>query len=268
MTAMPRIALTFLLVLLTAHPARAAAFDHGPWKELLQSHVVELRGGQATQVDYAGIRRDGSQLARYLAATSAVSRAEFDRWPAPEQLAFLINAYNAWTVELIVRADPKIASIRDLGSLLQSPWKKRFIPLLGETRSLDEIEHELIRGSGRYREPRIHFAVNCASVGCPALRREPYVAARLDSQLEDATRQFIGDRTRNRVSGESLQVSSIFKWYREDFETGWRDARRLGAFLALYGAALGLDEAQRRRLVAGDMSISFLDYDWRLNRVP
>jgi hypothetical protein len=268
MTAMVRIALACLLVVLAAHPLRALALDHGPWDELLQRHVVELRGGQATQVDYAGMSRDRSTLGRYLAATSAVSRTEFDRWPEPEQLAFLINAYNAWTVELILRGDPAIASIRELGSLLRSPWKRRFIPLLGETRSLDDIEHGLIRGSGRYREPRIHFAVNCASIGCPALRREAYVAARLEEQLEDAARQFIGDRTRNRVMGEAVQVSSIFKWYREDFETGWRGARHLGEFLALYGTALGLDEAGRRRLVAGDLGISFLDYDWRLNRVP
>jgi hypothetical protein len=268
MKAMLRIALTVLLALLAAQPARAAAFDHGPWDALLQRHVVELRGGQATQVDYAGIGRDRTQLARYLAATSAVSRAEFDHWPAPEQLAFLINAYNAWTVELIVRAGPKIDSIRDLGSLLQSPWKKRFVPLLGETRSLDDIEHQLIRGSGRYQEPRIHFAVNCASVGCPALRREAYVAARLDAQLEEATRLFLADRTRNRASGESLQVSSIFKWYREDFEAGWRGARNLDAFLASYGDALGLDAARRQQLARGEIEIEFLDYDWRLNRVP
>ena len=112
---------------------------------------------------------------KYLAATSAVSRAEFDRWVPADQLAFLVNAYNAWTVQLVLQGYPKIASIRDLGSLLQSPWKKRFVPLLGETRSLDEIEHSLIRGSGRYREPRAHFALNCASVGCPALRPEAYV---------------------------------------------------------------------------------------------
>ena len=265
---MTRIVLGLLMTLFIVHPVRAAAVDPSQWNELLQRHVVELRGGQATQVNYAGLRRDRAQLTRYLAATSAVSRAEFDRWPAPEQLAFLINSYNAWTVELVLTGDPDLSSIRDLGSLLQSPWKKRFIPLLGETQSLDDIEHGLIRGSGRYREPRAHFAVNCASIGCPALRREAYVAARLDAQLEDATRQFLGDRSRNRVSANRLQVSSIFKWYREDFEGGWRGTRSLGAFLALYGDALGLDETQRKRLAMGEMGIEFLDYDWRLNRVP
>jgi hypothetical protein len=253
---------TCLLVLPTTH---AAVLDHSLWQQLLQKHVVELRGGQATQVDYAGMRCDRVQLATYLKAASTVSQAEFDRWSRDDQLAFLINAYNAWTVQLIVEADPGLKSIRDLGSLLQSPWKKRFIPLLGETRSLDDIEHGIIRGSGRYGDPRIHFAVNCASIGCPALIADAYVGARLDVQLERATRLFLSDRTRNRAGTAGLEVSSIFRWYGEDFEAGWRGARSLGAFLALYGEALGLDVEQRRRLAAGQMRISFLDYDWRLN---
>lgn len=251
--------------LLALPAANAAVIDHDPWQQLLQRHVVELRGGQATQVDYAGMRRDQALLAKYLAATSAVSRTEFDRWPRDDQLAFLINAYNAWTVRLIVDADPGLKSIRDLGSLLQSPWKKRFIPLLGETRSLDDIEHGLIRGSGRYGDPRIHFAVNCASIGCPALATEAYAGSRLNAQLEQAARRFLSDRTRNRADAAVLEVSSIFKWYREDFEAGWRGAGSLGAFLGLYGDALGLDAGQRRQLAAGQIRISFLDYDWRLN---
>ena len=141
------------------------------------------------------------------------------------------------------------------------------IPLLGTTRSLDDIEHRLIRGSGRYQEPRIHFAVNCASIGCPPLREEAYDGARLEAQLADATRRFLADRTRNRLSVKGLEISSIFRWYREDFDTDWPQGRGLGGFLASHGDALGLDEQQRRALVAGDLRISFLDYDWRLNRV-
>lgn len=257
-----------LMLWLLAVSAQAAGFDHAVWNSLLQRHVHVLGQGQSTQVDYAGMARERARLRTYLDALAAVRSREFDRWPKSERLAFLINAYNAWTVELVLTRYPDLRSIKDIGGVFSSPWKKRFIPLLGQIRSLDDIEHGLIRAEGAYEEPRIHFAVNCASVGCPALRREAYDAARLDAQLEDATRQFVGDRTHNRVGGQSLQVSSIFKWYRDDFETSWRDARSLGAFLALYGAALGLDEAQRTRLVAGDMDISFLDYDWRLNRVP
>jgi hypothetical protein len=257
---------SLLLVLAASSPLQAEPFDHGVWNELLGRHVVVLRGGQATQVNYRELAADRAQLGRYLAALSAVSQDEFDRWARSEQLAFLINAYNAWTVELILQADREIDSIRDLGSLWRSPWAKPFVPLLGEVRSLDDIEHGLIRGSGRYAEPRIHFAVNCASIGCPALRPEAYLGARLEAQLEDATRLFLADRTRNRAGSGVVEVSGIFRWYRGDFEAGWRGARSLGQFLALYGDALGLDDAGRRRLSGGQTRITFLDYDWRLNR--
>jgi hypothetical protein len=261
---MKRIALVILLALQCA-VAQAAAFDQSAWDSLLKKHVTSLRNGQATQVDYAGFAADRSQLKQYLAAVSAVAPAEFDRWDRPAQLAFLINAYNANTVELILTAYPDVASIKDLGSLLRSPWKKRFIPLLGETRSLDDIEHGMIREAGHYAEPRIHFAVNCASIGCPALRPEAYVGEKLDAQLEDAARSFLSDRTRNRVEGNALKVSSIFKWYRGDFEKGWRGSNNLAGFFGLYRQPLELDDKAVDLLKTGKMNIDFLDYDWRLN---
>jgi hypothetical protein len=261
---MKRIALVILLALQCA-VAQAAAFDQSAWDSLLKKHVTSLRNGQATQVDYAGFAADRSQLKQYLAAVSAVAPAEFDRWDRPAQLAFLINAYNANTVELILTAYPDVASIKELGSLLRSPWKRRFIPLLGETRSLDDIEHGLIREAGHYAEPRIHFAVNCASIGCPALRPEAYVGEKLDAQLEDAARSFLSDRTRNRVEGNALKVSSIFKWYRGDFEKGWRGSNNLAGFFGLYRQPMELDDKSVDLLKAGKMNIDFLDYDWRLN---
>lgn len=242
-----------------------ASFDHAPWGELLSKHVVTVGAGQATQADYAGFAAERGALRKYLDATSAVSRAQFDSWSPNAQLAFLINAYNAWTVELVLTRYPQLDSIKDLGSFLQSPWKRVFIPLLGQSRSLDEIEHELIRGSGRYKDPRIHFAVNCASVGCPALRPEAFAGERLDAQLEDAARRFLSDRSRNRYEQGELKVSSIFKWYREDFEHGWRGSRDLAQFLVQYRQALGLDGASAAGVRAGSVPIRFLDYDWRLN---
>jgi len=247
---------------------QAAGFDHSAWDTLLKKYVIPLRGGQATQVDYAGLRADRGSLKQYLASTSSIVRVDFDRWSKPEQLAFLINAYNAWTVELVLTGYPDVASIKNLGSFLQSPWKKRFIPLLGETRALDDIEHGLIRGSGRYNDPRIHFAVNCASIGCPALRPEAYATERLNAQLEDATQKFLSDRTRNRLDGDMLKVSSIFKWYREDFEKGGRGANSLGRFFSIYRQPLGLDTETTNRLSAGEITIDFLDYDWQLNAIP
>jgi hypothetical protein len=258
----------FLLALLLALPwtvAQADGFDHSAWDALLKKHVTMLRSGQASEVDYAGFSTDRGQLKQYLASVSSVTPAQFDRWDRASRLAFLINAYNAYTVELILTGYPDVKSIKDLGSLLRSPWKKRFAPLLGETRSLDDVEHGLIRGSGRYAEPRIHFAVNCASIGCPALRPEAYVGERLETQLEEATGSFLEDRTRNRLEGNTLKVSSIFKWYQSDFEKSWRGSETLAGFLAHYRKALGLDESTASQLREGKIAIDFLDYDWRLN---
>lgn len=253
-------------VILSLHMmvAQAAGFNQSTWDALLKKHVVTLQNGQVTQVNYAGMQQDKSRLGSYLQSTSAVSRSEFERWTKNEQLAFLINSYNAWTISLVLSEYPNIKSIKDLGSLFQSPWKKSFIPLLGETRSLDDIEHKLIRGSGRYNDPRVHFAVNCASIGCPALRGEAYQAERLDSQLEEATRLFLADRNRNRVVGQSLQVSPIFKWYREDFEKGWRGVESLDDFFVIYRQALGINQAVVTTLK--NIDINFSDYDWRLNK--
>lgn len=257
--------LTSLLFTLLIAPS-IQAYDHDVFDTLLAKHVVPFNNGRATSVDYHGLQKDREILGTYLAGLTEVSRAEFDSWQKAEQLAFLINGYNGWTLKLIVDNYPDLDSIKDLGSLFSSPWKKSFIPLLGETRSLDDIEHGLIRGSGRYNEPRIHFAVNCASIGCPALRDEAYRADKLEGQLEEATRLFLEDRTRNRPAADNtLEVSSIFKWYREDFENGWRGAATLGQFLALYGSSLGLDTAQVEKLKKGQYDIDFLDYDWDLN---
>lgn len=261
--------LIFVLLMsaFTVDAADAAAFDHSKWDALLQSNVVVHDGGKITTVDYQSMARERQVLTNYLDQLSKVSREEFDSWTKDEQLAFLINAYNAWTVEFILTQYPDLESIKELGSFFQSPWKKKFIPLLGETRSLDDIEHNLIRGSGRYNDPRIHFAVNCASIGCPALKNEAYRGDILDKQLEEATMLFLSDKSRNRMSEGKLQVSSIFKWYREDFEDGWRGASTLSQFLALYKDSLGLSDMEADELVAGNIAITFLDYDWKLNSV-
>lgn len=248
--------------------AHAAGFSHASWDILLKKYVSPVRAGLATQVDYSGLTKVRSQLKQYLSATSSISRAEFDHWSSAEQLAFLINTYNAWTVELVLTGDPNVASIKDLGSFLQSPWKKNFILLFGESRSLDDIEHGLIRGSGRYKDPRIHFAVNCASISCPALRPEAFVAERLEAQLEDSTKLFLSDKTRNRLDVDGFKVSSIFKWYREDFERGWRGTNNLAQFFTRYSQSFGLDNKTSVALSSGNISIEFLDYDWALNVKP
>jgi hypothetical protein len=251
-------------------PAAAQApldHRHAAWTTLLRRHVVLERGGQASQVRYAGFAVERPALKAYLDSLSAVGEAAFAGFNKPQQQAFLINAYNAFTVELILTRYPKLASIRDLGSVFQSPWKPRWIPLLGRQVSLDEIEHEMLRQRGRYDDPRVHFGVNCASIGCPALREEAFVADRLDAQLDEQALRFMSDRTRNRFNPQRgrLEVSKIFDWFGEDFRLGHRGVASLPAFMARYADVLADTPAERERIRSQQIEIGFLDYDWKLN---
>ena len=246
--------------------AAAHAFDHdyASWQRLLQQHVRWVDDGVASQVDYRGLQNRRDELQHVLQLFSQVSPAEFDRWPPNQRLAFLINAYNAFTIELILSRYPKLQSIKDLGSLFRSPWKKKFFTLLGAQRHLDNIEHDLIRG--HFREPRIHVAVVCASIGCPALRPEPFTAARLDPQLNDSMRRFLSDASRNRYNPQTgkLEVSSIFKWYGDDFK-GQGGYASVSELFAAYADVLARGAAARQRIRNGAVNITYLDYDWRLN---
>lgn len=252
------------VLLLVSNAASSFDHDHGRFADVLQSHVTWNAAGTGSSVDYAALQADPAMLETYLAELSAVTAEAYARWAKPQQLAFLINAYNAFTLKLILDNYP-IDSIRSIGSFWQNPWKRRFFSLLGQSMHLDQVEHDIIRAPGVFDDPRIHFAVNCASVGCPALRPEPFVAGRLDRQLEDGTRRFLADDSRNRFRDGRLEISSIFDWYREDFEGGWRGADSLHAFLSLYADALALPEQARGKLAGGSLEIHFLDYDWSLN---
>ena len=262
------VSLGSLLVLLgTAHAARAGqGFDreHATWTALLASHVRWNAAGTASTVDYAGVARDRAALDAYRAALAAVTRNELDAWPEADRLAFLVNAYNAHTIALVLTRYPDLASIKDLGGWITSPWKQRFFELLGEPRSLDDVEHRMIRGGVGAREPRVHFALNCASVGCPALRPEAYRGDALEAQLADQTRRFLSDRTRNRFDAAAgrLEVSKIFDWYGDDFV---RAAGSVGRFLAPHAALLSDDAGARVNIEAAAVPIVFLDYDWALN---
>lgn len=252
--------------------AQPAAFDHShaALSALLQRHVRVLRGGQASQVRYGPLAADRAALKAYLDTLSAVPEAGFAAFSKPQQMAFLINAYNAFTLELILTRWPKLESIKDLGSLLQSPWKPKWVPLLGTKLSLDNIEHDMLRARGRFDDPRVHFAVNCASIGCPALREEAFVADRLDAQLAEQALRFMSDRSRNRYDPGSgkLQVSKIFDWFGEDFRLGHQGVVSLPAFLGRYADVLADAPADRDRVRRGQAEVAFLPYDWNLNHVP
>ncbi|MDP2023494.1 MAG: DUF547 domain-containing protein [Hydrogenophaga sp.] len=240
-------------------------FDHthAAWDALLKKHVRWLPDGKQSRANYKGFAADRAALKAVLDSLSAVPKATFDGWSRPQQMAFLINAYNAFTVELILTRYPDLKSIKELGSFVQSPWKKKFFTLLGEQRHLDWIEHEQLRP--RYNEPRVHAAVNCASIGCPALRDEAFTATRLEAQLEDGLRRFMGDRTRNRVKGDKVEASSIFKWFREDFEQGHGGFKQVEDVFAKYAEQLSDQPAEQAALKAKTLRVSHLDYDWSLN---
>ena len=139
--------------------------------------------------------------------------------------------------------------------------------LFGQRYTLDNVEHDMIRGWGRYNNPLIHFAVNCASIGCPALRNEAYISERLQAQLEEQTRLFLMDRSRNYLEGRTLYLSSIFRWYPEDFEQGWMGFDSVEQFVSAYASALGLSADDVQQLEAGQIRIRHLRYDWSLNDV-
>lgn len=257
---------TLLLALLfcLSGPLQADSFDHAhaQWTGLLARHVTWINHGLASEVDYSGFKQDLAQLQGYLAELSKVSYPQYDGWRRDQRLAFLINAYNAFTVKLVIEHYP-LQSIKEIGGLFGSPWKQAFIPLLGQTLSLDQIEHSLIREPGVFDEPRIHFAVNCASVGCPALRSEAFVASTLAAQLEDSQRRFLSDHSRNRFDASSgrFQVSKLFAWYGEDFAKRWGS---LEDYLQQQAALLAA--TQQLAPLERTPKVEFLDYNWSLNQ--
>ena len=258
--------IALILVCLTSL-AQAQAFDHqyADWDVLLKKHVRWLPDNKQSRVDYAGFAKDRAELKKVLEAMSAVPKAEFEGFSREQRMAFLINAYNAFTVEVILTKYPDIRSIKELGLFNRGPWKNEFFSLLGAKHHLDWIEHEELRP--KYGDPRVHAAVNCASIGCPALRTEAFSAAKLEGQLEDGMMRFMGDHTRNRVADGKVQVSSIFKWFKEDFEKGQKGFAQVEDVFARYAAQLSDRPEEQAALRAKSLPVAFLDYDWSLNAI-
>ena len=255
-----------------------AQFDHThkAFDALLKKHVVLLQAGKAGQVRYAGFKQDEAALKSYTETLSKVTGAEFNAFSKAQQMAFLINAYNAFTVQLILTKYPDLKSIKDLGGTFSSPWKQRFFKLLGADTHLDQVEHEMLRKKGVYDEPRVHYAVNCASIGCPMLREEAFTAGQLDAQLEEQTVRFLSDRSRNRYNPqrEALEVSKIFDWFKEDWQSGYKGIGKDQTMVASreqyfgkYAKLLSDKPEEQSVIAAGKVEIRTLDYDWNLNDV-
>lgn len=262
-----------LAAMLFASIASAQSFDqsHAAFTVMLNKHVVVIDGGKSSKVKYAELKKDQPQLKAYLDSLSKVTEAEFNVWTKPQKMAFLINAYNGFTLELILQNYP-VKSIKDIGGVFDNRWKRKFFKLLGQDAFLDKIEHEILRKPGAYNEVRVHYAVNCASIGCPPLREEAFVADRLDKQLEEQAVRFLSDRSRNRYANGKLDVSKIFDWFKEDWASGYAGfdgktpaIKSREDYFARYAKQLADSPADQQKIADGKVPISTLDYDWNLN---
>ena len=221
------------------------AVDHSIYADLLNKYV---KNGV---VDYQGFKNEETKLDQYL---RVLANTDTKNLSCNEQFAFYINAYNAWTIKLILSAYPGVKSIKDLGSLFKGPWKKKLARIDGKVITLDDIEHNILRP--RFKNPRVHFAVNCASKSCPPLRSDPYQGSILGQQLDEMTGAFLNDPSMNRLEGRTLYVSRVFKWFAGDFNEDI-----VGFFLKYARGDL------KKRLESGKNRIKtkYLDYDWSLN---
>jgi hypothetical protein len=193
---------------------------------------------------------DRDQLKNYLSALSQ-NAPNNSTWSEAQKLAYWINVYNAFTLDLILEHYP-VASIKDIGSSIQipflnTPWDKKFILIGSEMYSLNEIEHNILRKL--FKEPRIHFVINCASYSCPKLRNEAFEAEKLEHQLTDQAINFLSDTTKNVITPNHLKLSKIFQWYRFDFPSNLQE----------YIGSL------TNTSIHAEVDIDYLPYDWGLN---
>lgn len=228
-----------------AAAANAADVDNAVFATLLQRHVKD------GVVDYRGFKDDQALLNRYLDTLAAVDPQTLSK---DQQFAFYVNAYNAWTIQLILSRYPDIGSIKELGSLFKSPWKKKIARIDGRMLTLDQIEHDILRK--RFKDPRVHFAVNCASKGCPPLLGEPFTGRHLDEQLSRVAKAFINDSRFNRLEGDILWVSKIFDWFAQDFNDDV-----IGYFIQVADPPLAGQLVKNKARIR----VAYLDYDWSLN---
>lgn len=227
--------------------SKSEPITHETWDSLLKSHITD-----EGLVDYKGFQNDRKKLDTYLQKLSE-HHPNDKKWSKEEQLAYWINAYNAFTIQLILDNYP-LESIKDVTSgpsisFVNSPWDIKFITIEGAEYDLNNIEHNFLRK--RFEEPRIHFGVNCASISCPVLPQFAFTADKIYEQLDQQARLFINDSSKNKITADNPQVSKIFKWFSGDFEA----KGTLIEFLNQYS------DTQ----INPNASIDYLDYDWGLN---
>ena len=233
----------------------ADAFDqtHARYAAVLTNYV---RNGR---VDYARLQAAPQGLDAYLNDLAAVKPQDFAAWTRENRLALLLNLYNARTLRLIIDHYPT-KSIRSIGVLPGAAWRQLVVRIGGQVMTLDHLENSIIRAE--YHEPGIHFALVCAALGCPPLRAEPYVGQRLNEQLDDQAKQFLGLPEKNRFDAatQTLWLSPIFSWYKQDF-TG------VAGSLEEYVRPFLPEESRQALKRASRVKVRFTDYNWDLNEV-
>jgi hypothetical protein len=254
------IALLLPALLATAQPRREFDQGHGRLNKVLSTYVKQDR------VDYPGLKRNRKGLDLYIAELEQITLPTFQRWTREQRFAYWINAYNAYTLRLIVNNYP-LQSILEIKEGELDAWHQRFIPLqhlfpkLSKAKlTLNDIENEILRPT--YKDARLHAAVNCAAISCPPLRNEAFTAKRLNEQLNRSTLEWLKDESRNRFDALECKVklSKIFEWYAEDFKI---EGAGPATWLAKHAP-----KQHRSWLADCTLKVEFLPYDWNLNDAP
>lgn len=229
--------------------SNAAPPSHDSWNKLLNKHV-----STAGWVNYGGFKTDQKQLDAYLDLLQ--KNAPASSWSSNEKLAYWINAYNAFTIKLILNHEKEgIKSIKDIGSkvkipFVNTPWDIKFIKIGGQEMDLNNIEHGIIRK--QFNDPRIHFALVCAAKSCPPLRNEAFTAEKLSSQLDDQGRKFLNDTSKNKITSSSATLSKILDWYGGDFKG---NGKSVNDWINKYS----------KTKISSSTKIAYMTYDWALN---
>jgi hypothetical protein len=220
----------------TTETIYTAAFDHAIFNNLLKKHVTS-----DGNVNYNGFKSDSKTLQIYIDLLKTYQ--PIDSWAKEDKLAYWINAYNALTIDLILRNYPT-KSIKDI----KDPWDQRLWQLGKKKYNLNDIEHKILR---KMNEPRIHFAIVCASVSCPKLQNGVFTALNLEKQLSNATKEFLTDPAKNELSENNIKLSKIFKWFKKDFEQN--------------GSLIDFFNQYSKVSISNGAKKSYKDYNWDLN---
>lgn len=251
---------------------QAGDFSYDGYAEMLLSFV----DGDG-MVDYKGLKAKSNDLDAFLSAMNSLGEAEFAKWDEKRKIAFWLNAYNAFTLKAIVDHYPIKSSLarsilypKNSIRQISGVWKKLEWSVHGRKLTLETIEHEILRKD--FNEPRIHVALVCAAMGCPPLRNEPFTGKRLNEQLDDQAKRFLSNEDKFRIDRDrnELHLSSVLKWFAEDFTKGYSSTDRFGRYDkevrgVLEFVAGHISAQDLEYMMANKLSIEYVKYDWTLN---